>query len=613
MILKKTKEYGHILLHLPQIIKMKKALIFLFFIQSIFAKAQNEQLAQNYFDRGDFEKALINYDELLKFQPNNYLFFQRQVECYQQLSQFDKAEKAIQTRLNQYKQPNLLVELGYNFQLQKNEAKANKFYENALESIKQNVTNVYSIANVFEKKVLLKQALLAYQTANALDATMNFNFQMGILYGQLGNTDLMIDKFLTEALQNPQSNIMIQNQLSRFIAEDATETFSQTLKKSLLLRAQKSQDVFWNQYLSWFFVQQKEYAKAFVQEKAIYKREPESFNNIVNLADLAVEEKDYETAKEILSFVLENTNDVDLKIQSNTTLLKLKTESVVDKDLPMINEEFNLLLKQFGLGTNSLMLQILQAHFVTFKMKNSEMGKNILKKALQLPINKYQEADVKMELADILLFEEKFNQAQIYYTQIQEDLSQDAVGNEASLKAAKTSYFKGDFDWALQQFKALKSASSQLIANDALELYLLINDNKVADSTFVALKKFARGDYMLYQNKTADALQQFTAILKENKGNEVEPATLIRLGKVYEKTGDFTTALLHYENIINNFKDCIYVDEALFFAANIYFKNQNLPEKAKPLYEKIIFSHQDSIYFVEARQRFRQIRGDKEI
>ena len=218
-----------------------------------------------------------------------------------------------------------------------------------------------------------------------------------------------------------------------------------------------------------------------------------------------------------------------------------------------------------------------------------------------------------MALADQFLFEEKFNQALINYTQIQEDLSQDEIGNEASLKAAKTSYFKGDFDWALQQFKALKSASSQLIANDALELFLLINDNKVADSTFVALKKFARADFLLYQNKTADALIQFQSILKENKDNEITPATLLRLGKSSEKTGDFAPALSYYDNLINNYKECIYVDEALFFSAEIYQKNMQLPEKAKPLYEKIIFKHQDSIYFVESRQRFRQIRGDKEI
>ena len=592
---------------------MKNIFLILIFLISIVGFSQNEQLAQNYFDRGDFEKALLSYEELIKFQPANSIYFQRQIECLQQLSQFEKAEKLLKTRIEIYRQPSLLVEMGFNFQLQKNQSKANEYYEKAIESIKQNAGNVYGVATLFERKVLLELALKAYKTASDKQPDMTFNYQMGMLYGQLGNTDLMIEKLLVEAQTNPQSSIMVQNQLTRFMQEDTSENFGLTLKKSLLIRAQKSQDLFWNQYLSWFFVQQKEYGKAFIQEKSIYKREPESFYNIVNLAQLSTEEGQPETATEILNFVLENTNDIDLKIQSHTSLQEIKIEKSTEKDYPLINAAFDTLLKEFGTGTKSLSLQILQANFLTFKTKNSEQSKAILKNCLKLPINKYQEAEVKMQLADVLLYEEKFNQAQILYTQIQEDLSQDEIGNEASLKAAKTSYFKGDFDWALQQFKALKSASSQLIANDALELYLLINDSKNSDSTYVALKKFAKGDYQLYQKKSAEALVLFQSILKENKGDEMEPAALIRLGKIYESNNDFAQALLQYETVINNHKEAIYADEALFFSAEIYVNKLNLPDKAKPLFEKIIFEHQDSIFFVNSRTKFRQLRGDKEL
>ena len=592
---------------------MKNILSLLIMLFSYCGFSQNEQLSQNYFDRGDFEKALLGYEELLKLQPTNSIYFQRQIECLQQLSQFEKAQQLLKTRIDIYQQPTLLVEMGYNYQLQKNQAKANDFYEQAIETIKQNPSNVYGVATLFERKVLLELALKAYKTATEKQPDMSFNYQMGMLYGQLGNTDLMIEKLLVEAQSNPQNSIMVQNQLMRFMQEDISDNFGQTLKKSLLIRAQKSQDLFWNQYLSWFFVQQKEYGKAFIQEKSIYKRDPESFYNIVNLAQLAAEEGQPDIAAEILNFVLENTNDADLKIQSHTSLLEIKIDKSTPADYPLINAEFDRLLTEFGSGTNSLSLQILQANFLTFKTNNAELSRNILKKCLTLSINKYQEAEVKMELADVLLFDEKFNQAQILYTQIQEDLSQDEIGNEASLKAAKTSYYKGEFDWALQQFKALKSASSQLIANDALEIYLLINDSKNSDSTFVALKKFAKGDYQLYQKKSAAALVLFQSILKENKGDEIEPAALIRTGKIYESTNDFAKALLQYEAVINNHKDAIYVDEALFFAADIYLNKLNSPEKAKPLFEKIIFEHQDSIFFVEARMKFRKIRGDKEI
>ena len=258
-------------------------------------------------------------------------------------------------------------------------------------------------------------------------------------------------------------------------------------------------------------------------------------------------------------------------------------------------------------------MQLIQAHFTAFSLKKPEEAKAIITKALTLPLNDYQIADTKMELADIFLFEEKYNQALLYYSQIELDLKNDVMAHEASLKAAKTSYFKTDFDWALKQFKELKSANTQLIANDALEYFLLINDNTVADSTQTALKQFAKGDYLMYQKRNDEAITHFQKILQQFKGQEIEAVTLLRLGKLYETTGNYTQALQQYQAIIAQHSDGIYIDEALFFAAELYVKYLNDPEKAKPLYEKMIFNHQDSIYFVEARKKFRQLRGDKNL
>lgn len=575
--------------------------------------AQNDQLAQNYFDKGDFEKARISYEELARTNPGTSFYFQRLIETYQQLQQFDVAEKALQDRIARYPMGSLIVDLGYNYQLKKDASKAKKYYDEAIEKIRKNPSEVYGIGAAFEKKVLIDYALQSYQLAASLEPKFNFNYQMALLYGQSGDTDKMIDMLLTEAFANPQNSIMIQNQLTRFMTEDGEATFNESLRKALLLRAQKNQDIFWNQYLSWFYVQQKEYGKAFIQEKAIYKRDPETFSNIVNLAQLSIEEGETDTAKEIFGFILENTRDIELQIQAHYYLTEIRINAAQPKDYESIASDLAMLLKQYGISPYSLSLQILDAHFLTFNLKKPEEGKTILKSALDLPLTKYQQADIKMELADILLFEQKFNQALIYYSQIEEDLKNDVVGHEASLKSAKTSYFKTDFDWAQKQFKELKSASTQLIANDALEYFLLLNDNKVADSTQAALKRFARADYLLYQHKNQEALAEFQAILSAFKGQEIEPVTLLRMGKTYEKLGDYNAALAQYQMIIDKHAESIYIDEALYFSAEIYNKQLKDPEKAKPLYEKVLFGHQDSIYFIDARKKFRQLRGDSNL
>ena len=592
---------------------MKKLLLHISLFFSLIGFSQNEQLAQYYYDKGDFEKAKISYEELLQSVPQNYQYFIRTIDCYQQLKQFDVAEKAIQTRLDKYKQSSLLVELGYNFKIQQQDEKAQKYFEQALAKIKSNPNEVYGIANSFEKKVLLDYALQAYKTAVQLQPNFNFNYQMGLLYGQLGNTDMMISTFLDEAFVHQESTILIQNQFSRFMTDEGDAGFSANLRKALITRTQKNQDVYWNQFLSWFYTQQKEFGKAFVQEKAIYKRNPESLNAIINLAQLAIDEKDDTTATTILEFVLENTTEIELLVQANTYLMQVKIDTTSEKEWPNLETELSALISKYGISPFTLSLQLMQAHFLTFNLKKPEAGKTIVRAALELQLDEYETAQAKMELADILLYEAKFNQALLYYSQIETDLKNDAVAHEASLKAAKTSYFKTDLEWALKQFKELKSASTQLIANDALEYFLLINDNTVADSTQVALKSFAKADYLEYQNRNQEAIQAFQAILKQFKGQEIEAVTNLRLGQLYEKIGEFSLALAQYQSIIEQHSDGIYVDEALYFSAELYKNRLQLLEKAKPLYEKIIFNHQDSIYFVEARRKFRELRGDSNL
>lgn len=589
---------------------MKAIFFLLSLLFSVVLFSQNEQLAQHYYDKGEFEKAKLSYEELSKQQPNNGFYFLRLVESQQQLEQYDLAEALLLNRYKNFRQASLLIEIGYNYQLKKEETKAKKYYEEAIASLEKNSNEIYSIAATFEKKVLVEYALRSYEKAILIEPKYNFNYRMALLYGQSGNVDKMISTFLDEAAVNQTSIITIQNQLSRFLADDHEDTFSDSLRKSLLLRVQKEQDVFWNGFLSWYFVQKKEFAKAFVQEKAIFKRNPQSLGNILNLAQLSIEEKDLDTSRSILNFILESTSDSDILIQANLFLLEMDISEATVQNQKKIEQSIQTVLNQFGVSQKTLKIQLLQAHFLAFELNEIPKAKEIIDNALKLPLNNFEQADVKMEMADIFLLQQKFNQALLYYTQIENDLKNDPMGHEASLKAAKTSYFKGDFDWAQKQFGTLKTAVSQLIANDALEYFLLINDSNVADSTQVALKQYAKGDYLKYQNKNQEALKVFQQLLLDYKGDQMEAVTNLQIGEIYRELGQYDLALLAFQEIINKHQESIYVDEALYFSAEILNKKLNKPEEAKAFYEKILFNHQDSIYFTDSREKYRVLRGD---
>ena len=588
---------------------MKFILVFISVFFSFELFAQNDALAKDFFDKGQFEKAVVAYEELYKQNPNNPNFFNNLVASYQELKQFDKAENLISERHKKTKLATMFVELGYNHQLQGNKQKAEEYYKKAFEAVEENVNQASSVAYAFEQKNLLEKALEIYDYATSQNDKLNYDSQKARIYGQLGNLEMMIESYLNFAYKNQNQTPFIQNQFYRFIIEDSADSFTDLLRKSLLTKAQKTQDIYWNEFLSWFFIQQKQYDRAFAQEKAIYKRFPESFSSIINLSEIAIEEEDYDLAKEIFTFILENTHDSDTHLFVKTSLLEIKIKTANPKEYPEIKTELENLLDEFGKNASTLDLQLLQARFIGFQLDNPKEAQQILNELLKLNINAVGKANIKMELADMLLYEEKFNQALIYYSQVETDLKNHEIAHEANLKIAKTSYYKGDFPWALKQLSVLKTSFSQLIANDALDLYLLINDT-ASDSTYTALKKFAKADFLLYKDKKEQALEQFSQILKEHKGEEIEAVTLLRVGNLLEKQGKYQEALQHYNTIIQYFSDGIYLDEALYFSAEIYNKHLANPEKAKELYEKIIFNHQDSIYFIDARKEYRILRGD---
>ena len=297
-------------------------------------------------------------------------------------------------------------------------------------------------------------------------------------------------------------------------------------------------------------------------------------------------------------------------LSAHQYLLELQSENADSKTLENIKAQYEALFETYGLTESSLSLQLSYGNFLAFFYKEPEAASTFLKKSLNLNISGFQQGLVKLKLGDILVLQERFNEALIYYSQIQLSLKNSTLSQEARFKVAKASYYKGDFDWAESQLKILKSSTSQLIANDALDLKLLISDNKYEDSTRTALKLYAKADLLAYQNKKKEAIQILDKVLLEHKGETITDQALYQQGLLLMDLGDYNRAADNFKNIIANYREDILIDDAYFNLAELYNGVLSKPEEAKELYEKIIFEHEDSIYFVEARKKYRQLRGD---
>ncbi|MDP3358155.1 MAG: tetratricopeptide repeat protein [Lutibacter sp.] len=589
---------------------MRNALILFVCCFSLQIYAQEPQLASQYFRNGEYEKAASLYKTLFEKNPYNANYLNALIDCYQQLEKFEEVTQIVVKQLKSYpNQEYLYVELGYNEQLQNFPDKAAPYYEKALQSIDKSPALGYVVAKTFQDNFLLDYALLAYKKAMALNPNADYNFQIALIYSEQGEIENMFNTYLDLIETNENYESVAKSYIGRFITEDAESEPNILLRKLLLKRSQNNPKNSWNELLSWLFIQQKEYDKALIQEKALHKRNVGNLNGILNLGKITFENNDFEATKNCFNYVLENSQNLETELLAKLYLLEvnMKTNAPVET----VEIQFQQLFKQYGKNVATLSIQSIYAEFLAFKKNESEQAISVLKEALKLPVNEFQKGYLKTKLADILVFENKFSSALIYYTQVQNDLKNQPVGQTARFKIAQTSYFKGDFEWAQSQLSVLKNSTSQLIANDALALNLLITDNAVKDSLKIALKKYAVADLLSYQNKNQQAIDTLQFVLNQYKGHPIEDEALFKQAQLFEKINQFTNAENNYLQIISLNKEDILADDAHYYLAELYLNKLNRPEKAKEYYQKMIFDYPSSIYVVDARKKFRKLRGDE--
>ncbi|TVZ16514.1 tetratricopeptide repeat protein [Maribacter sp. MAR_2009_72] len=591
---------------------MRKIFFFIaFFAMMGMAWSQDDFLAKQYFADGDFEKAVVFYEKLVEKNPRRTEYAQDLVSCYQQLERYINAGDFLRNRLNERNPyPTLLVDLGYNYALQELGKEATIYYDKALNIIQKNPNYGYAIGLRFQNYSLLDLAIQAFKKAMQLNPGLDYNYQLARIYGEQGKIEDMYNAYLNLVSEGKTSKSNILRSIDDFISENAEDPNNISFKKVLLERAQKNPNILWNELLSWLFVQQKQFGSAFRQEKAIYKRiDGNSTMRMEGLGEQALEEQDFDVAKDIFEFIIDNTNDEVTQLNAELHLIDIAlNDSKVNLD--NVQNTYETLIDKYGYRPQTLQLQVAYAKFLTFKKNDPKPAETLLKNSLDLPLNTRGTAYIKLALGDILVFDKKFNEALIYFSQIQQKLKNDVLGQDARYKVAQTSFYKGDFDWALTQLKVLRGSTSQLIANDAMQLSLLISDNSLEDSTQTALKKYARADFLAYQNKTTEAITALNDILENHKGEKIEDDALFKQAQLLETQKKYEEAQFNYQKIITFYNKGILADDAHFALAELYRKEFKDNIKAREHYEQIIYNYQDSYYFPQARKNFRILRGD---
>ncbi|MCB0669462.1 MAG: tetratricopeptide repeat protein [Saprospiraceae bacterium] len=578
---------------------------------------QTSRLAMQYFETGEFEKAASLFKELYEKDPRSTFYFDKYIESMLAMEAFEESEKVVKNRLKKEPQNlTLYVTQGKILEAQFKDDEAEKLYEEAIKKMPTDRLDVVKLGNEFVNMNKFDLAIKTYERgAKLLKDDIIFSYNLGDLYRRKHDTEKMIHYFLN-AMENETSRIdNVKLLLERYLSGDDWHE----LQNQLYERLQTNQEnILYSELLSWVFIQNKDYKNAFRQVKALDRRLRENGTRVYELANMAVNAKEYDVAIDAFEYLVESKDHTStFYLDAKKELLYTKRRKITEAfdynrdDLLNLVLEYEEFLNEFGRNKNTANMILDLASLQAFYLNDLEKAISLLEEMVALPgVNQYLKATGKIQLADYYLMHGDRWESTLLYSQVDKEFKEDLIGQTARFKNAKLSYYVGDFQWAQTQFDVLKASTSKLIANDALDLSVFIMDNMGLDTTTVPLELYSQSELLVFQNKYDDAEKLWNQIESEFPEHSLADDILYLKAKMYTQKHEYAKAAEMYQKILDNHLEEIRADNALFALAQLYETNLKDLEKAKSLYERLFIDFSNSTLAVEARKRYRILRGD---
>ena len=584
------------------------------------AGAQTDlELAEFYYNEGSYPQAKLYLDGIWKKNKTNAVY-QMYYATLLALDDFDTAEKVVKERLkrrHKNSRSTALVDLGSLYlHFDKRDAALEAFME-ALDNLQPGRPSAVSLANAFIKLDELDMALATYERAEKLGST-GFEYELANLQGMRGDFEGMIDAYMALLSTKPNYLRTVQNSLNRNLRLTTTEDNRELVRISLLRAIQTYPDnTVYPELLVWHFNQIRDFASSVIHAKALDLRLQEQGVRLMELGNTAQANGDVDTALECYRYVAAKGPDNPYYFTARNEVLQVRFDALtaeVPADLDamaQLADEYATSLRDLGVRSETAMMVKDRAHLLAFYLQRADEGIEDLEALLaNNDLNERVAAACKLTLGDIYVFEGLIWDASLLFSQIVLDFKDDPLGHEAKFRNARVSYYGGDFNWAQSQLNALKASTSKLISNDAIDLSLLITDNFNLDTLTLPMEMFARADLLRMQRKFDDARTTLDSLTTDFPGHVLEDEVLMMSADMFLEQGRLDTAMTLYQEVVDLHFDDITGDDALWMLADLTHHRLNDEATAQTLYEKLLFDFPGSLHAVEARKRFRALRGD---
>lgn len=586
-------------------------------IMSFAQKSKDIQLANEYYAQGELSKAKVMYQDLSKDLKNISLIHNNYLFILIETGDFKVAEKYVNRLMKKFPD-NLYYELdlGLVYWNKGDHDLANDWFNNIIRKIRRDNYKTRITAQYFVSKQLTEYAVTMFTESREVMANPYlYALELANIYRITSERELMVEEYLNYIIQNPSNIGYVKNTLQNLLSK--TEEL-ESLESLLYVKIQEQpQNTVYSELLIWVALQQKDFYAAFVQARALDRRLKKEGERCNRIGLIALDNNDFDVAITIFTYVIKKYPKSVNYMRAKMYLIKAyeervrRTYPVDEREIRNLIVDYKLFIQEMGINRNTLDALRNKALLHAFYLDEKDTAIQILNDIIDTPrAHNMIKSKSKMDLGDIHLLLNQPWESVLYYAQVEKSNKDTKIGYEAKLKNAKLSYYKGDFALAQEHLDILKEATTREIANDAMELSILIKDNIALDTSTQAMREYAAVDLLLFQNKTTEALAAVKEVKERYASHSLMDEILWLEAKINIDLGNFEYAASLLDQIATDYAYDIWSDDAYFKLGELYEKQIGDMEKAKDIYHEFLTRYPGSVYVAEARKRFRQLRGD---
>ena len=594
-------------------------LLSLLSLPSARAQQTQEQLASHYYSSGEFAQAAEIYEGLYKQYPNKF-YYQMLYRSYIELQQYRDAERLTEKRLKQFPgELYVYVDQGMIYEKKGDAKKASKVFDRSIEKIGFDSKQTGDLALAFENVNHLEYALKTYLAAREkMRNKYVYVGEVATLHQRMGNYEAMMQEYFDLLDNSPGYMSSIQLSLQRVLAETSSPQVADGLRRALVQRVQQHPEN--KQYLEmmiWFSLQQKDFRFAMEQAQAVDARFPDmGGETLMRVAGIARSNGDYDVAQESYATVARKGAENPYYFEARVGVLEVQFDRL-DRNFSVDNARLQQLLRDYqgafaelGKNVNTCVLMRNYAHLLAYYADSVQAAADCLYDILELPkLPSKVRDEVKLDLGDLLLFAGEVWDASLLYMQVDKANHNDVLGSQAKYRNAKLSYYNHDFEWANSQLKVLRASTTKLIANDAMELSLLISDNMDDDSTYTMLEKYADADLLLYRNQLDSAYDALEALSTSALSHPIFDEVLLQKARIRIRQQRYAEADSLLQKLVEFYPNEIVADDAVMLLAQLNEEKLNNMEQARYYYEKLILDYPASLFVDQARKRYNLLKA----